>query len=722
MRSTIGLALLFASAVPTSGLALATDCQNQLLPSHEPKGPTRTVEAEDLVGLRDIGPTGDMLFGRSPLSVSPDGHRVAFEMHRGDATTNSYCVGLVVVDLDRRHQAHMVNVGGDFVPDSPMFRGVARRPLGAWGLITPRWSPDGTSIAFLRRDHAVTQLWRVRSDGSDARQLTQDNVDVLGFCWSGDGRHILYSDQPGMIAAQAALDRQGRTGYPFGPNFEPMISNRPFVMGPLGLVLHSLDLATGDTKLASPEERAEPNAKQALQGEISAQVEAGLPDGRRAWTTPRDPTRPFAGMALHAELPGGQSALCHADLCDGIVDVHWLRDGHTLFYVRREGWANSRYGAYIWEPGAWRQPRRTYLTDGWIGGCVAAERRVLCLKEDATVPRHIVSIDPFAGRGAPVFDPNPDFETLRLGSVRRLTWTTRIGSQAFGDLVLPPGYGPGSRLPLIVVQYQSRGFLRGGTGDEYPIQLFAAHGYAVLSVNRPTPLGMQTAHTDEELGHIGLHDWADRRNVMASIDAGVDAAERLGVVDPHKIGITGLSDGGTSVDFAMVNSHRYSVAETSSCCTADSSFLAYLNEQASDHFRQEGYPGIAEDGRDYWKPISLLLNARAIDVPILMQLSDEEYLDAVQAYTGLRELEKPVDMIVYPDEHHLKWQPCHRDAVYRRAVAWFDFWWKGNEDPDPVDPDDYLRWRHLRLKREKAPASGPVRARIESRLRSPTTS
>lgn len=704
--------LLVVCVLPFRGQSFAAelDCRSQLLPSIVGSGPNRNIQAADLIGLRDVGPSGDTFFGRSPLAVSPDGRQLAFEMHRADATNNSYCMGLVVVDLDHGNRARLANVGGDLVLWSQTFRGVVGRPAGAPALLTPRWSPDGHWIAFLRRDRAVTQIWRVRSDGSNANQMTHDDVDVLGFAWSADGRQILFSDQPGIIQAQTVLDRQARTGYPFGADFEPMVGNRPFVTGPLDIVLHLLNVTTGQTGAAGADNLATPAGKQAMNVAISSQVEAMAPDGRRAWTATRDASHPFGPVTLHAELPGGSITECAADICDGITDARWSEDGRRLFYLRREGWGDSRYGLYVWMPGS-RPPRRTFATDGWLGGCVIAARRLLCVTESSDLPRRVVSLDPLTGRMALIFDPNPEFRRLKLGSVKRLYWMTAFGSEAFGDLVLPPDYRKGERLPLIVVQYQSRGFLRGGTGNDYPIQLFAAAGYAVLSVNRPAPPGMRTARTDEQLGQIGLHDWTDRRNVMSSIDAGLDVAEKLGVVDPRRIGITGLSDGGTAVDFALVNSHRFAAAETSSCCMTDSSFMAYLNRQASDHFRQEGYPGISEDGREFWKRISLLLNAPSIDVPILMQLSDEEYLDAVQAYTALRELQKPTDMIVYPDEHHIKWQPSHRDAVYRRSIAWFDFWLKGIEDPDPVDPTDYQRWRNLRSEKQ-APGDSGSRPRL----------
>jgi len=92
-----------------------------------------------------------------------------------------------------------------------------------------------------------------------------------------------------------------------------------------------------------------------------------------------------------------------------------------------------------------------------------------------------LGLDPVAGTRTLLFDPNPEFATLRLGHVERLHWRNALGVETIGDLVFPVGYRPGRAYPMIVVQYETRGFLRGGTDDEYPIQAFANRGYAVLS-------------------------------------------------------------------------------------------------------------------------------------------------------------------------------------------------------------------------------------------------
>jgi len=68
----------------------------------------------------------------------------------------------------------------------------------------------------------------------------------------------------------------------------------------------------------------------------------------------------------------------------------------------------------------------------------------------------------------------------------------------------------------------------------------------------------------------------------------------------------------------------------------------------------------------------------------------------------LRQLNKPVELFVYPNELHEKEQPKHRYEIYEKNVDWFDFWLQGEEDPDPAKAAQYMRWRELRKLQEKS--------------------
>ena len=61
--------------------------------------------------------------------------------------------------------------------------------------IAPRWSPDGSQIAFYSNRSGPFQVWVIHPDGSGLRQVTFGTANETYYypVWSPDGRHLLYS-------------------------------------------------------------------------------------------------------------------------------------------------------------------------------------------------------------------------------------------------------------------------------------------------------------------------------------------------------------------------------------------------------------------------------------------------------------------------------------------------------------------------------------------------
>lgn len=62
-----------------------------------------------------------------------------------------------------------------------------------------------------------------------------------------------------------------------------------------------------------------------------------------------------------------------------------------------------------------------------------------------------------------------------------------------------------------------------------------------------------------------------------------------------------------------------------------------------------------------------------VDEPLPVNVSDAEHPWALSEVTALARHDKPVEMVVHPDEGHLKWYPAHRSAIYERNVDWLNF-------------------------------------------------
>lgn len=684
-----------------------------LVPPDMPAVPAqkRNVTPEDIVGLRDIGlPDAAFIFGDSPLAVSPDGRHLAFVITRGDPVANRHCRALVVLDLVPGSRPRMIDSGGEFLSMVYSVRGSLIDP-GSPAVITPSWSPDGRSLAYRKRIDGRTEAWIASADGSGAHRAARLDVDIEAVAWSADGARLVFAARPGLASQSDAIDREGLTGFLYDERVSPIDSARPLLRAGEPLVHLALDLGSGTVGDARPEDAARVSAvfdptavwspRAVSAGGLSARLARDGDGARQLRITVTD----------YGNMPS-RSFPCTAEPCAGrIGSFFWL--GESLFFERREGWAGEVSAIYRWRPSR-DAPRRILATTDEVHGCVPAGVRLLCLSENATTPRRIIAIEPASGARKQVYDPNPEFAGIVLGEVRRLKFRNAYGIEAWGDLALPPGYA-GGRLPLVVVQYQSRGFLRGGTGDDYPIHAFAARGTAVLSLQRPTPVGLRKpvvgaseGERGTELNRAGLQDWADRRSILGATQGLVAQAVQMGVADPARIGITGLSDGATGTVFALINSKTFAAAAISTCCTEPHATMILSGPQRAHSLVADGFPPLGPDDTAFWRPMSLSRNVDRIAAPILMQLADREYLLGIETWAALKQADKPVEMYVYPDEYHNKWQPAHRLSTYRRSLDWFDYWLSGKRDPDPGKRAQYARWDALA---RMSAREGPTRER-----------
>ncbi len=57
----------------------------------------------------------------------------------------------------------------------------------------PRWSPDGTTIAFISSRTGKPQVWLMNSDGTNQRQLTFLSTGAEGVEWSPVGTHLVFA-------------------------------------------------------------------------------------------------------------------------------------------------------------------------------------------------------------------------------------------------------------------------------------------------------------------------------------------------------------------------------------------------------------------------------------------------------------------------------------------------------------------------------------------------
>lgn len=651
----------------------------------------RPITARDLIELVNFGrPDIEPLGGPSAFDISPDGRWIATVLQRAELATNGFCQALVLIDRLHRAPPRVLDRGGDFLLSTYVEAG-HYDSNGVPLLNKARFSPDGRTIAYLKRVDGRTRLWVASLDGRPARAVTPAAIDIARWAWGSTGTALVYAFRQGGDEAAAAIEREGLSGWHFDRRMVPMLGIRPQIPAPLPEGIAMAHVGDGGAPRVSAADRA------ALgdDDDISLARHRAGANGQVAWAA-RLHSYAFSPLRIEMRRANGSAIRCAASACTGrMLDLWWTENGRTLVFLRLEGW-NDRFTAlYRWSPGT-GQPRRILETDDVIEGCTPADAELICTRQGATQPPRLVAIKVKSGDQQIVFDPNPGFANLVLGRVERLDWTNDVKREVYGDLVLPPGYR-GGPLPTIVVLYRSRGFLRGGTGNDYPIQLFAGRGFAVLSIDRPALFaqGVRSIGSDDAFWQANTRDWADRRSVDSAIQSGLDLLVSRGIADPSRLALTGLSDGSSSVRFALIQSRRYAAAAISTCCVDESSDEVVGPYWVTESARL-GYPPAAPVDKKFWLPYSMALNAPKMTTPLLMQLADSELLVGLHTYTALKAAKQPVDLFFYPDEYHFKWQPAHRRAVYERNLDWFSFWLQGREDPTPAKAEQYLRWRALR--------------------------
>jgi Tol biopolymer transport system component len=184
----------------------------------------------------------------------------------------------------------------------------------------PRWSPDGSQIAFLsdRAERGTAQLYVIAADGGEARPLTStDNKKpVQHFAWSPGGGHIAFisADEPTEEDEKCEKERDDARVYG---------ERRPYAR------LRLLSLATREiTTLVS--------------GDRHIAEVIWHPDGTElayvVWQTPDLESMGHEMLIEHISLAGDEPrVICRFP--SGVGSLTWSADGQTLLFIGSvSGW------------------------------------------------------------------------------------------------------------------------------------------------------------------------------------------------------------------------------------------------------------------------------------------------------------------------------------------------------------------------------------------------
>jgi dipeptidyl aminopeptidase/acylaminoacyl peptidase len=202
--------------------------------------------------------------------------------------------------------------------------------------------------------------------------------------------------------------------------------------------------------------------------------------------------------------------------------------------------------------------------------------------------------------------------------------------------------------------------------------LLTARGYRVVL---PNIRGSATYGRDWIRPQMGDWGGVDAADVHAALDHVIE----LGLADPDRLGVLGLSYGGFMVNWLIGTSDRFKAAVSENGVTNQVSDWA--NSDTGVEYNRASHLGdpLSHDGMlKLWRQ-SPLGNVANIHTPLLMLQGEADRrcpaADNEQLFIALRVLGREVEYVLYPDEYHtfaVTGRPDRRIDRNIRMLDWFD--------------------------------------------------
>lgn len=633
------------------------------------------------------------LAGVAEPSVSPDGSHLAFVRSKVDREA-----------METRSQVMVMSL-----PDGEAFAFTQGKRDA-----TPRFSPDGRWLAFVRPDdRGRRQLWLMPTAGGEARQLTSIPGGVREPAWSPDSRALAFVSDVDPDRPPEGHD----------PKKAPRVrvvrriryqSDTVGWRGDAHRHLFVVDVASGQ-------------CRQLTDGDWDDASPAWSPDGTRvAFVSDRREDRDLVPYNEAYVVPAsGGEARCWSQGLYSVAAPTWSPDGASLLVVGSDdpemgaGWQGS---LFLLRPG--QSLRR--LTDDSVKPVAGympvipppqlrwtSDGRVLFLG-DARGETHLYEVSASGGRPRKVwgggmqltdaaFDasgqravvlavPPTSAGDLHLveassGAHRQLTdynrayfqehpparWekyvVSRGGMQIESRLLLPPDFDPSRRYPLVV---DIHGGPHGAFYDAFNLvqQVLATSGYLVLCVN---PRGSSTYGA--QFARAVLRDWGgeDYLDIMAAVDA-VCARP---YVDSARLGLHGYSYGGFMSSWTVGHTDRFGAAVVGAPCTNLASM--YGTSDIGVSFGEVQWGGTYKDAFDKFVQHSPITYAPKVQTPVLLLHGEADVRCPIgqseEYFVALKRLGKTVEFVRFPECSHLFLRMVHprmREEYLARMLAWFD--------------------------------------------------
>jgi len=629
--------------------------------------------------------------------IAPDGQSAIYLRRFNDIQTDRTRTHVWIVNLDgSRHEP--------LLADDASYR-------------SPRWSPDGTRIAYMKSVSGRTGLFvHYLASGREALIGTYENSPG-GLTWSPDGRQLAFSmaveasgtplikspkKPEGAKWAEPAvvIDRaRYRTN---GSGFLDLAYDHIFVVPANGGTPRQLTsgdfnhdgalsfTADGSEILFSANRNADWELQSREADIFAVNVNTGAlrqitsrpgierspavsPDGKSvaflSTGNEREPFLPTNVMVMNLDGSGIRNLTQGLDRRTG--NAQWLSASEIAYTFQNRG---ENHIGVVSIRGARRVAVEgiggTTIGRPYVSGTFDAGPQGALVYTKGSPVRPSDLFASRAGRSLQLTQLNEDVLAHRdLGQLQSFTYASSLdGLEVQGWILTPPDYEAGKRYPLIL-EIHGGPHLAYGPHFSAEHQLMAAAGYVVVYNNHRGSIGYGSDFANLlKYKYSSPDDFADHMSA-------VDWAIENGFADAKNLFIAGGSAGGIATAYAIGLTDRFNAAMAakpvinwvSKVLTADS-YIGQIQNQ---------FPGPPwEHLEHYWarSPISLVGN---VTTPTMLITGEVDYRTPIseteQFYQALQLQRVPSVMVRIPGSNHgIASRPSRLNAKTAYTLAWFN--------------------------------------------------
>ncbi|MFN2744126.1 MULTISPECIES: S9 family peptidase [Bacillus] len=632
---------------------------------------------------------------------SPDGRKIAYVQTSVNEEQDSYDAQIMVYDVEKRKTAQWT--------------------FGKGRNQHPRWSPDGSMLAFTSNRDETAQVYIIHTAGGEAKKVTDIPYDITEPEWSPDGKSLLCSVK--LTKDESVTDKE-KTKI---DDHEPLevdslvykADGQGFKRGKYTQLI-LVELETGDVQQVTDEERehfshtfSPCGNRIAFSANVTGKADARVNDVYLMTLSTGETKRLTGQNGVFSSLsfsPDGQylaflgneqefknATFDKAWLYDmekdqvtcltEMLDVHlqdavvgdslvggvlpkpaWTKDGNGFYVIGTDQGSTGIY--YISTEGLAYPVRfeKEHLNGFSLHPDEAGFAAAIALPD---WPSELYDVPLGEDKAERLTDANLAFiEEHIISEPEELQFETKDGLTVHGWLMKPAQYEEGKTYPLILEVHGGPHAMYANTYF-HEFQVLAAKGNAVVYVNPRGSHGYGQEFVNQVRGDYGGGDYED---VMAAVDYAVAEND---FIDRERLGITGGSYGGFMTNWAVGHTDRFKAAVTQ---RSISNWISFYGVSDIGYFFTEWQLGadLFENPDMLWDR-SPLKYAERVKTPLLILHGERDdrcpIEQAEQLFTALKKMDKEVKFVRFPNASHnlsRNGHPKQRIKRLQYIAEWFE--------------------------------------------------